>query len=84
MLSSQVHAFQSQFNYDLQLRFGPNSHIYNIPLYFDQVGMPHRVDYPCCPPPTKKPYREKIKKKKLKKKCPVQYVCPKKNKCKVS
>ncbi len=38
VLSSTLSAMQSQFNNDFSMRFGPDSHIYNTPLYFGTVN----------------------------------------------
>ena len=37
-LANPLSAMQSQFNNTVSLRFGPDSHIYNTPLYFNSLN----------------------------------------------
>ena len=63
-----MHGMQSQFNRDFTYRFGPNSPIYNTPLYFGE-GRKYHIDAPPRKQPRKN-YRTRSKAKK--EKCPVR------------
>ncbi len=52
-----LHATATQFNHDFQRRFGPDSAIYNEPLYFSKRSLSKNRDKR----PRRRSYREQIR-----------------------